>query len=291
MQFDRLITGKIFLSNTTYTGYIGDIEFANLRVSFSIVKTFSWSTNTAAVRIYNLSPSKRNKLKDFGDQLRLFAGYRSSGNAQLIFTGNVTQLNHSFDQPEVMTILNCGDGERSLNNTLVAVSFGEKTPARTVIQYIADKLNFPIVDFAGTENLLYDNGFNDADLAKNVLDKACKKLDLQWSVQNENLIIIKNNGSTDKPPVDINAETGMIGVPERYVDKSYFLYRAITPNQAPKPGWRVRMLLRPDLIPGDRVRIRSKQLDFEGEFLILTVRHEGDNYGQQFETTIEAIPT
>lgn len=291
MQFDRVIRAKVLLTNSSYTGYIGDLDIANLRVAFSIQKTFSWATNTANVRIFNLSADKRNRLRDFGDQLRLFAGYRLEDNAQLIFTGNVTQLNHTFDQPEIITNLQCGDGERSLNNTLIAVSFGPKTPVRTVIQYIADRMQFPVVDFAQTENLTYDNGFNDADLAKNVLDVACKKMNLQWSVQNENLVIIRNNGSTTKPPVDINADTGMIGVPERYVDKKYFLYRAVSPNEPPKPGWKVRLLLRPDLLPGDRIRLRSRQLGFDGEFVIITVRHEGDNYGPLFETTLEVIPT
>lgn len=291
MQFDRNIRAKILLTNSTYTGYSGDIDIANLRIAFSIVKTFSWSTNTANVRIFNLSADKRNRLRDFGDQLRLFAGYKYQDNTQLIFTGNVTQLNHSFDQPEIITSLNCGDGERSLNNTLIGVSFGAKTPVRTVIQFIADKLQFPIVDFAQTENLVYEQGFNDADLAKNVLDRACKKMNLQWSVQNENLVIIRDNGATTKPPVDINLDTGMVGVPERYVDKRFFLYRAVAPNEPPKPGWKVRLLLRPDLLPGDRIRLRSRQLGFDGEFVIITVRHEGDNYGPLFETTLEVIPT
>lgn len=290
MQFDRLIRAKVFLTNETYNGYIGDIDIKNLRITFNILKTFSWSTNTANIEVYNLSSTNRNRLKDFGDQWRLFAGYRNSGGEQLLFTGNVTQLNHLYAQPEIITQVTCGDGERALNNTLISVSYSPGTPVRTVIENIASKMNLPLVDFAETENLTYENGFNDADLAKNVLDRACKKLNLQWSVQNENLVIIRDNGATTKPPVEINVDTGMIGVPDRYVDKRYFLNRAIAPNEPPKPGWRVRLLLRPDLLPGDRIRLRSQQIGFDGEYVILTARHEGDNYGPQFTTTLEVIP-
>jgi hypothetical protein len=259
-------------------------------MQFSVNKSLSWSTNTCYLRIYNLGPDNRNRLREFGDQLRLFAGYRDQEGAQLLFIGNVNELNHTFSQPEIITSIGCGDGERNLNNILIPVSFGEKTPIRTVIQYVAERLDFPISYFAPSENLLYENGYVDTDLAKNILDKACQALNLVWSVQNENLVILPTNGATTRPPVEINAETGMLGIPERYVDKKQFLYRALPPNAPPKPGWKVKTLLNPDLLPGDRIRLRSRQVDIDGEFRILTIKHEGDNWGPQFESTLEVYP-
>lgn len=290
MQFDRVIRAKILLTNSTYDGYRGDIEITNLRMTFSITKSLSNTANSGSLRIFNLSSDNRNRLREFGDQVRFFAGYREQEGAQLIFIGNVTQLNHAFAQPEIITQIDCLDGDRNLNNILVPVSFGEGTARRTVIQYVADRLGFPITYFAPSENLLYDNGFNDVCLAKDILTSACDSLNLTWSVQNGNLVILPTNGATPRPPVEINADTGMVGIPERYVDKRYFLYRALPPNAPPKPGWKVKTLLNPDLLPGDRIRLRSTQADVEGEFRILTIKHEGDNWGPQFESNLEVYP-
>lgn len=297
MQFDRVIRAKIFLTRVTEDGnpnptggYRGEIDITNLRIAFTVNKSQAWSTNTAQVRIYNLGADNRNRLKDFGDNLRLYAGYRGEDGAQLLFTGNITQFNHTFAQPDIITVLECGDGDNILNNSTISVSFTSKTQVREVIETIASKMGLNIVDFADTQNRSYENGFNDCGLGKDILDVACKKANLRWSVQNENLIIIPDNGSTSRPPVEINENTGMIGIPERYVDKKQFLYKALPPNNAPKPGWKVRVLLRPDLLPGDRIRLSSSRANVSGVFTILTIRHEGDNYGPIFESILEVFP-
>lgn len=290
MQFDRVIQAKILITNDTYNGFIGELDIRNLRITFNVLKTFSLATNTASVRIYNLGPNNRNRLTGFGDQLRLFAGYRENANAELLFIGYVNKLTHNFAFPEIISTLECGDGERTLNNTTISISFGPKTPVRTVIESIAQQLNFPIAYFAPSENLVYENGTYETGLAKNLLDAACKKLNLQASIQNDNMIIIPDSGSTPKPAVEINAQTGMIGVPERYVDKRQFLYRAIQPNNPPKPGWLIRVLLRPDILPGDRIRVRSTKVDIDNELIVYSIRHQGDNYGPDFESIIEAFP-
>lgn len=291
MQFDRVIRAKILLTSSDYQGFRGEIDITNLRMTFNIQKSISNTPNSASVRIYNLGADNRNRLKGFGDQLRLFAGYREEEGAQLLFIGNITQFNHSFDQPEIITQLDCGDGDKNLNNILIPVSFGAKTPVRTVIEYVAERLQFPIAYFAPSPNEVYEFGFSDIYKASEILTTACQRLNLNWTLQNESLLILPTDQATTKPPAEINADTGMIGIPERYVDKKSFLYEARQPNEPYQPGWKVRVLLRPDLLPGDRVRIRSTRADINGEFRILTINHEGDNYGPIFQSTLEVYPT
>jgi hypothetical protein len=290
MRFDRLVSAKIRRANADFTEYRDALDISGLRIAFSVNKTFSSATNSAVVRIYNLSASKRNDLRNFGDQLRLFAGYRDQEGEQLLFVGNISQFNHSFIPPEIVTSLQCGDGEKTLNNTIISVSFGQETPIRTVIEYVAEKIGLSIAYFAPSTNLLYGNGFNNICSAQYILDDACQALDLTWSVQNDNLYIIRSDGATEKPPAEVNAENGMIGTPERYVDKKYYLYRAKEPNEPLKPGWKVRTLLRPELLPGDRIRLKSTQADIDGVFKILSARHEGDNFGPIFESNFEVYP-
>lgn len=291
MQYGRLISTRIRLSQPPpQVGYRGSLEASNLRMSFSISKSISWSTNTATFRIYNLSADSRNQLAYYGDEIRIFAGYQENGGEQLLFIGNTTQVSHAFEFPDIITTLIVGDGERVLNRVLVSVSFGENTPARTIINSVAEQMGLTIQDFAQTENLNYALGYKDIDYAKNVLDTVCKKLDLVWSVQNNNLVILKlNRGNEVKPIIEINADTGMIGVPQRYTDKRQYDYAALPPQGAPNPGWRVRCLLRPEIIPGDRIRLRSAHANVDGLFYVQTITHDGDNFGPNFESNLEVI--
>jgi hypothetical protein len=266
------------------------MEVSNLRVAFSVFKSESWSTNTANIRIYNISESKRNLLNSYGDQVTLNAGYRLETGAQVLFRGNTSLVSHVFAEPEVITVLDCGDGEKSLNLILAKASFGENTPARQVIEFYAGVLGLNISEFSATDNLVYALGHQFSGIAKDGLDKACKYLNLVWSVQNNNLVILKQGVGSAKPPVEINANTGMIGIPQRYTDRRQFLYRALPKNGgAPKPGWKVRTLLRPDILPGDRIRLRSNRVDIDGVFYVISIRHEGDNFGPQFESLLEVI--
>jgi len=289
MQFDRVINFKVLLADPPPDlTYRGSLTVQNLRIAFSITKSMSPSTNTASVRVWNLGSDSRNELRIFGDQITLYAGYRDPG-PQILFVGNTTLVSHIFSEPEIISVFDVGDGEKSINTKLVNISFGPGTPARTVIQSFADQLGLKIEEFSATDNLVYPNGFTHAYLASHGLDKACDYLNLVWSVQNNNLIILKNNTGSSKPIIDINADTGMIGTPQRYTDKKQYLYTAVPPKGAPKNGWKVRCLLRPDILPGQIVRIRSDNVRIDGFFYVLTVRHEGDNYGPTFESSLEVI--
>lgn len=296
MQYDRVIRVRIRLINETRSAYEEEITLEKLRVAFSINKTNSYSSNTANVRIWNLGPDNRNRIRDVGDQIRLFAGYAFESGPELLFVGNTTQSMHIFEQPDIITVLDAGDGEIELNNILVTVSFSGKTPVRTVIQEIANRMGLTIVDFAETENLIYDQGFKASGKASVVLQKACEKLGLFASVQNDNLVILGINGSTSKPPHEINENTGMIGIPQRYIDKKMFLYQQrpkagdLVQSPVIQPGWKVRTLLKPQILPGDRVRLRSTKLDINGLFVVIAIRHEGDNYGPIFESQLEVYP-
>lgn len=278
------------LTNSTFTGFRGSIEISGLRMAFSIRKTLANSTNTCQFRVYNLSADKRSELREFGDELRLYAGYVDNGGDQLLFIGNVNDLRHDFAQPEIITNLGCGDGERALNNTLISTSFAPGVSVRTVIEYCAQRLGMEIIFFDQTANLTYANGFSENGYAKNILGMACTRLNLNWSVQNGKLLILRNNAATDKPESLINVNTGMIGVPQRFVDKKQYLYRSISPNEPPKPGWKVKTLLRPDLLPGDKIRVQSAIVELNSTLVINEIQHVGDTYGPNFESIIEAFP-
>lgn len=263
---------------------LGDLNIKNLRIAFQITKTQSWSTNKATIRVWNLNDEKRAKLNDFGDEITVLAGYREEGGTQLLFSGDTTKVSHSFDFPEIVSNFEAGDGERYLNQVRFPLSYGEKTPARVVLQQIADKMGVPIAFFDDTDNIIYQNGYQNIAFAKDSLDKVTENLGLTWSIQNGKLYFIKKNGTTKKAPVTFDQENGMIGVPERYTYKRLNLF-----NDAPLQGWRVKTLLRPDVLPGDKVKVKSKKVDVEGIYYVSTVKHTGDTYGNDWSSNWELI--
>lgn len=291
MLFDRVIQLRIKVANPPPSStYRGDMEISGLRMAFSVYKSESWSTNTANVRIWNLPDDRRNILNNYGNEIRVFAGYRRETGPELLFLGNSNLTTHIFAEPEIITVFDCGDGERTLNSIIGSASFGANTPVRDVIEYYAGLLGLSIVEMTPTDNLVYALGHKYTGMARNGLDIACQAVGLQASVQNNNIIILKPGVGSSKPPALIDANTGMIGIPQRYSDRRQYNYRALpSKGEAPKTGWKVRTLLRPDILPGDRVRIRSARADIDGIFYVYSIKHEGDTYGPQFESLLEVI--
>lgn len=287
-KFDRVAELKIrFNSGKPNFNLLDTITITNLRVAFQITKSLSWSTNQASIQVYNLSPEKRAKIKDYADEIRLSAGYAEDTGAQLLFVGDSTQASHIFEPPDIITSIQCGDGERILNQRIISVSYSEDISARTIIQDVANKVGLNIGYFAPTPagvSDLYLNGFQDLNLAKNIIEKCAKKLKLTQSVQNGALYLIPNQGSTERPPVIISQNTGMISTPQRYTYKRLDLWRG-----GPKQGYKVKTLLRPEILPGDKVRLISQRIDVDQIFYVDAVKHVGDTWGESWYSDWEIV--
>ncbi|MEM0173065.1 MAG: hypothetical protein QXI16_01000 [Sulfolobaceae archaeon] len=285
MKFDREINARIQLINTpSNTNYRGEIIIRDLKMSFSVFKSLSWATNKGELKIWNIGRDKRNQLGSIGDLVSINAGYRNDGGAQLLFTGNTTEIISTFPTPEIVTSFILADGDKTLNNVKITVSFDENTPVRAVIEHIAEKLGVPIVSTLPQIDQVYSQGFFQTDLAKNLMDKATKFAGLWWGVQNGNLVFQRANVPNEKVPREINVYTGMIGTPEPWNDKRNRLY--VNTN---KQGWTVRTLLTPDILPGDRVKIKSSKINLDATCFVETIQHDGDNYSDNFISTLQVI--
>lgn len=289
MLYDREISLNVRLQTpiqaaTTPTDELNDnIIISGLRIVFNILKTEAVSTNTANIKVYNLSRDNRNVLNDFGDRIRLFAGYRLNGGEQLLFVGDTTKVSHFAQPPEFISTFEVIDGERQLNNSIITVSYGANTPIRSVVENIAALMSTDIQYFAPTENLVYPYGYKNSGRASIILNEVVEALGLKYSVQNGNLIISNDQGILT-PIFEINENTGMIGSPERFTNVRDKLY-----IKGYKNGWKVRCLLRPDILPGNRIRLRSTRLDLDGEFIVISIRHTGDNYSDDFQSLLEVV--
>lgn len=291
-KFRRIVSTRIdltkeFIAGQKLTigpdGYTGTINISNLRMAFSVQKNMGWATNTCNLSIWNLSQQNRNSLKDFGDRVNLRAGYIDDTGVQDLFIGDTTTVSHAYDNPDIVTNIICGDGDKILNNVRINVSFDPGTTVETVIREIARLMGLPIIEIIIPDGAVYEFGFSDSNMGKDVLDNACARVNLTASVHNNGLHILPLFGSTNRPPFVINAETGMIGMPQRFTAKRKYLY-----TQNPQNGWKVRTTLSPQILPGDRVNIVSPRIDLiSGTFSVYSVHHQGDTYGNDWYSEFE----
>ena len=296
-NFYRILKSDILIANVPPTpGYNQRLQISNLRMAFSIQKNLAWSTNSCSLRIWNLNEDRRNILKDYGDQVTISAGYQDvlstpiyyTGNTsgtQELFKGDTTNVRHAFEYPDILTVIECGDGERYSNQKIIQLSYKENTPVNSILIDISKKIGitFSNGSINAIPNVIYQTGYSFSGMAKDALNTVCAYAKIQWSIQNEELQIIPLNGVVEQPPFVINSDTGMIGIPERYTYKRLDLFR-----NGPKTGWRVRTTLRPDILPGSPILLQSDHIKlYPGSYRVETIRHEGDNFSAQWFSNIE----
>lgn len=291
-SFKRIAAVKILLTKAIYpnqpipvgpNAYTGSISFSKLRIAFNIKKNISWATNSGSISIWNLSLDNRNRLEDFGDNVTLSAGYEEDIGPQILYIGDVCQVSHAYSQPDIITTLECGQSDRPLNNIRISVSYPPDTPVRQVIRDVAGYLKISILEFADTPNVVYPNGKPFNGMAKDLLDQACEYLGVRANLADNGLQILPLDQGSSVPPFQINANTGMIGVPQRYTYKGRQLYAV-----GPETGWIVQTRLNPLINPGARVNIVSSRVDLpSGTFKVQSVRHQGDTYSDTWSSSFE----
>jgi hypothetical protein len=263
------------------------IDITGLRISFSIAKSIHYQTNTAIIKIWNIGQDKRNKIIDYNALVILFAGYENDGGLSNLFRGYTTSVSHIYDFPDIITILECGEGERFINNSRVALSYSGNIPAKTIISDIVAKMGMRLIEFTASSNLVYRQGFSGIYMGKVVLKTVCDKLGLEAIFVGEDQVRIVTQGQTgSSPPFQINSNTGMIGVPQRFTWRNLEPYRAAN---APNTGYKVNIALNPLIIPGSTITLDSTHIDFKGLYLVRTVRHEGDTFGQVWASNLEVV--
>lgn len=291
MKFYRTAMVEIRIKNKNDQGYGPVIPINGLRVAFSITKSLSRTANSAVIKIWNMSQNHRNQIKDFGDRVTLYAGYEiENGNfagPSVLFNGNSTAVSHFFDPPEIVTVLECGEGEYSVNQERIALSYGANTPALTILSGIATEMGLIFEGPPPVANVVYRQGYKFAGMGVDALTSVCNKINCQHSIQNRGevqdyLQVIPVNGTLQTAIIQVNQTNGMQGIPQRFTYKRQALFM-----ETPTTGYKVPVALNPFILPGSRIDLASYHLNFRGPYRVETVRHEGDTFGNSWSSNLE----
>lgn len=282
LEFGRLVKCTIATKTAEdYRSITADvIEISDLRVSFKVTKHGGKEPNTAEVTITNLSPTQRNNLQAKGVKFILQAGYEGSGLVQL-FKGDARTIDHLREGANWNTVIKSGDGERAFRFARVNESFAPGSPVGDVVKRIASKVGLglgnvdkQIPNITGN----YAQGYAAAGPAARELDKVLSAAGYVWSIQDEELLILKPDEATTIQVPELSPESGLIGSPEFGAPEV----------KGAKPLIKVKCLLNGKIKIGSQVVLKSER--HKGPVRVRKLEHSGDTAGGDWYTTFEAVP-
>lgn len=265
----------------------GAIQYGNvgkkpapLRVKFDIEKNMLNVSNKAKIEIYNMSQQSRQAIKK-GYLVQLKAGYK--GLFQQLFVGNVLPngIGSTRHGPEILTALECGDGESSIVMARLDKSYSSGVTVLQILKDCAGAMNLED-DFnpdgvnSGLvylpNNPAYGKGFNAKGPVSDTLNKILRPLGLEWSVQDGNLNVIPKTAHNGNQAIIVSTATGMIGVPS-------------SNDQCMK----FSSLLNPNLRPGALVKLESDNIALNGFYKIRKSHFEGDTHENKWNVDCECV--
>ena len=265
----------------------GSLEFSGLKISFRVKKTESSDPNTCTLTIFNLNEDSRSKINIEKSQLYLFAGYEQDTGEELVFTGNVTNVNDTIQRPNVVSVIDAADGEKELNESKMSVSFKEGVTLFQIFEKVIDTFNLPVkfkkaLEF--TKKVKYNNGSAFIGQAKALMDLLTADVRLTWSIQNGELKFYENTKADFSSAVVLTTNTGLIGSPTKIKVK-----KGTRTEEKESDGWKFVSLLQPKIEPGGIVKVTSREILDGSQFKVINVDHDGDSIEGSFQTTVEAM--
>lgn len=260
-----------------------------LQIAFTIDQTPSVHRAWGEITLYGLNRSSRKQIYEQFTTVTLKAGYLEAYGT--IFSGQIMNVEIGQDGPNPFVKLFCQSGAGLWENSRVFKNFGANTTQREIIESVAAEFSDNVTligDFGSFPRAI--KGRTIARDAKSAMNQLAESFDFSWFLTLEEMIVIRNGTPRpDSVPVRYTNATGIIGTPE------------IT-----EKGVDIDVLLNPNLRPWDlyTVETETAALTFSGIYFqsrefprtsgestnyAIGITHEGDYYGDTWQTSLEGI--
>ncbi len=248
-----------------------DGRLFGVNVSFEVEKTGGSTSNKATIKAYNLSAQSRSFIEAKGKTVMLTAGYQDT--AGVIFNGGITRSNQDRQGPDIITVMECLDGEQALRLATADLSFEDGITDAQVLEKAISLLRAQglgrgfVTSFTPAR---YVGGYCFSGPVSKLMDEVCKKRQLVWSIQNGQIQVIAKGSSTQGKAILLSARTGLVGFPSK------------------KDGlMTAKALLNPNIVPGCQVRLESAQTSLNGYYVIDKAKYTGDLQEAEFVVEVE----
>lgn len=256
---------------------------APLRIMFSVTKDTSSAENTAEVSIINLNADHRAFIESYkengGAKLVVSAGYAPPGAEALtgrIFEGDIVPsggVENRYERPDWATTIKAASGARAMANAKVSKSFKGKTSQQNIFDAITTPMKSQGLAVAPPKGVPAGStrkGFSLGGLARDLLDSFSRDHELDWFVDDGELIVLPVDEVSDADIIVLSPTTGLLESPVKT-----------------EKGVKAKALINPNIKPGREVRVESRA--FSGRrFKVEKLVHKGDNREGAYFTELEA---
>lgn len=234
-SFDRIVVLKVFernqeanaqgiptLMDVDKRGTAFPSRFSDGSVGFRIkgkvdkvAAVTSATPNPISVEIYNLGQDSRALVSKTNNLLVVEAGYGNS--PQQIFQGNIMWGRTRKVGPDYITQIQAADGLFAFQNARVDTSFNKGVQNNQVISTLIGALKGGGIGAGQVEGVpegSYNQGIVLSGRATDLLKDVCEKNNLQFSIQDGNVLILPYGSDRGTPAPLISPDTGLIGIPE-----------------------------------------------------------------------------
>lgn len=220
------------------------LDLSNLRIQFHVRQGDVSTPDNAYIRIFNVRAETAVLARKEFNNVILQAGYQESEAGQ-IFKGTVrTYAWGRVDEVNTYLDVFAADGDIPFNWTILNQTIARGASAKDVYKAIASKMGLKL-DFhmVNGGQPIFPRSRVLFGLAKASLNSLSQTIGATWKIQNGKLVVKPLDGYLPGDPLEINMQTGLVGIPTQTVD-----------------GVRVRTLLNPRLSIGTRVRLNNSAI-------------------------------
>jgi hypothetical protein len=225
----------------------GALDLSALRFRFKVNSSDLSSPNNAQITVTNLAPNTANQIQNEFTHVTLQAGYQN-GAFGTIFDGDICQIHRGKEnQTDTMMKIVAADGDAAHNFGFISKSLPAGSSGQDVVNAVLAALE-PLGVVAGQILGLSPNRASRGKalygMVRDVLDDLCATHGTTWSIQRGALTILPNGGAvSSQPPIVINANTGMVGIPTQT-----------------EGGVKVRCLIDPNIVVGSQIQLNNNDI-------------------------------
>lgn len=259
------------------------LDLSEMRIVFT-VRQFDLQTPTnAVIRIYNLSKSTAKNIEQEFTGVTLQAGYQN-GPYGLIFKGTIIQVRRGRESPvDTYTDIVAANWDEANNFSVVNKTLQGATPQMqldTLFGVMGIKPGY----ISPLPSKTLPRGKVLFGMARDRLRDVNNDTGTRYSYTNDGIQVIAATDVLQGNAVVLNAQTGMIGLPEQTED-GIEVTSLINPNY--RIGGQVQInnssiqkaTIDPSVQGLNNATILAQMLDADGNYKILVVNHQGDTRG------------
>jgi len=244
------------------------LEVDDTRVIFEVQQTIDPFPNIGTIKIYNPSSDFSNFANRENMKLDILISYFED-KYKVLFLGDIKRaysLNTNIDN---IFVIEVGDSEKAITTSFLNKSYTNGIKKKTIVSDCIKILGIDVL--SNTLNRVtgtYNGGFVSFNKVIDVLDIIINSLNLEYSIQNNQMVITEKGEIDSNNFIIIDYENGLLKKPMRLQDGGFLLNCLLEPKYSVQ---KTIFLNVPDL---------------EGYFQIRNIDFIGDNEKHKWEVNL-----